>query len=153
MHKNSSEELRKQMPLEEHTKRLTRVFSNHFEKMKYIMEFEKLVSNRAYLAINPKFKITPFKVDLNEVCKLNKMKNNSLYTSVENDNFILPQSRFTRTDASGLRHKAFSKIMMTKSSSIRFLEGRKTLPEEININELKELKLEHEQGFSLPRIL
>jgi len=56
--------------------------------------------------------------------------------------FVQPKDKFDIKKVNNIKFKAFSKIMMTKTTSIRYFKER-VIPKEINIKELDKLKLDH----------
>ncbi len=123
-------------------------FYNHRPKTEHILKYE--------LANTNKF-IEAFEVDqnagivkqrngisegLNSVKQLDNMKNQSLYTFIDADNFVLPSDKFDLGTINKIMASALSKIMLTKNKTVRFLKTRQ-IPIEINVDKLEALRLDH----------
>jgi len=137
----NTKEVKNEANLNQQYKILNDVFFDHSEKMKYIMHYERLRWNRFYRAFNPNHVDVPLVINQNDIARLNKKKNDSLYTSVEDDKFIAPFHRFNHTDVLSIRDRAFQKITHARQGFLRFVEGS-SVPKEINIKGLKEVQLD-----------
>lgn len=147
VYENSDDKFRKTMPFNNFNERFSKTFTDHSEKTKYAMMYEKKFMHLFSLSMNPNnSRAFEFKVDEVEIKALNATKNQSLYTSIDSDRFILPKDKITPEHVKNIRWKAHTKVALTKASSVRFLKERK-IPSEIDLNKLEALTLFSESTF------
>jgi AbiV family abortive infection protein len=145
-------EIREKKDMDKLFKQMQKIFSNHQEKMKYIITFELNNWKQWFRIINSNIKDgasyqeVELQKDLKMIEELNELKNNSLYTSVIQDKFIHPSKIIDVKKVNTIMYKAFSKCSLIRSKSIRFLKERK-IPEEINIDNLEKMPLLHQGNF------
>ncbi len=118
-------------------------FYDHINKTKYILEFEMRYWTRASQQLgtgSPEI-VANLKQDLQKIKELNRMKNNSLYTSIKGLKFIPPKDTFDENTVDKMRFRAFSKVMIVKNTIISKLK-REVLPSEMKLDDLEKLVLE-----------
>jgi AbiV family abortive infection protein len=129
-------------------KELENKFYNHIPKTEHILKYEladmnKFIENfevdQNAGIVNQRDGISK---DLNSVKQLDNMKNQSLYTFIEANNFVLPSAKFDLSMINKIMSSALPKIMLAKNKTVRLLQTRQ-VPVEINIQKLEALKLDH----------
>lgn len=134
--------------LKQYHKRIDKIFYSHPQKTDYSMKYElkslnDYIKNRN-LAKNVGIvkQRDELELDLKNIDALNDLKNHSLYTFIESEQFAQPIHKFDIDIVNKIKFKAFSKIMLTKNKTVRFLKERQATID-IDLEKLDALKLDH----------